>query len=134
MNITIELNDNYFEEKKYIFSVLFEDYLDLKVKYNIINEHIFRIILPNSKKIIINDIFFASKKDIYSWVKSDVPKVNFETEVNLNKQHKLFGLYGKSEKVINDNNISIHNDIIGTSFIFLSRIEERKNSKKYFKD
>tara|TARA_Y100001970_G_scaffold294314_1_gene450394 strand:+ start:12010 stop:13332 length:1323 start_codon:yes stop_codon:yes gene_type:complete len=132
MNITIELNDNYFEEKKYILSVLFEDYLDLKIKYNIINEHIFRIILPNSKKIIINDIFFASKKDIYSWVKSDVPKVNFETEVNLNKQHKLFGLYGKSEKAINDNNISIHNDIIGTSFIFLSRIEELNGNHDKF--
>lgn len=124
MNITIELNDIFFEEKKYILSVIFEDYLGLKIKYNIVNEPIFRIILPNSKKIIIDDIFFASKKDIYSWSKYDVPKVNFETEVNLINQHKLFGLYGKNEKNINDNNISIHNDIIGTSFIFLSRIEE----------
>ncbi len=132
MNITIELNNIYFEEKKYILSVIFEDYLGLKIKYNFVDQPIFRIILPNSKKIIIDDIFFASKKDIYSWSKYDVPKASFETEVNLINQHKLFGLYGKNKKNISDSNISIHNDIIGTSFIFLSRIEELNGNHDKF--
>lgn len=132
MNITIELNNNFLEEKKYILSVIFEDYLGFKIKYNIVSKPIFRIILPNSKKIIIDDIFLGSQKDIYNLKEYGVPIVNFETEINLYNQHKLFGLYGNSEKIVNDKSISIHNDIIGTSFIFLSRLEELNSNHDKF--
>ena len=50
----------------------------------------------------------------------------------MKNNHNLFGIYGCEKFNISDNTILIENDIIGTSFVFLSRIEELNNNQDKF--
>lgn len=122
--IKIQINNIHFIEKKYILSVIFEDILGIKVSYELSDIDSYKLILPNNKTIIIPDIFFSSQNHQKEWKEFEYPKKSFDTNINIINNHKLFGLYG-NEKFNNTNDeININNDIIGTAFVFLSRIEE----------
>ena len=126
MKIKITLNDIHREEKEYILSVLFSDILgfDLTYQYDN-NSDFYKIAFPNKKELIINDIFFLSEKNQLKWEHYNYPDSASDQSVTINNnEHNLFCLYGDSEFSVNSDIIKIKNDIIGTSFVFLSRIEE----------
>ena len=133
MKIQIALNSIHSKEKEYILSVLFTDILGLSISYHFDEslEH-YEIILPNEKKIIIDDIFLLSKKNQKDWKKFDYPKTSIDHSIKLNKDHNLLCLYGKPKVITNLSSIKINNDLIGTSFVFLSRIEELNNNHDKF--
>ena len=84
------------------------------------------------KKIIIDDIFSPFRKKSKNWEKYDYPKTSIDQIIRLNKNHNLLCLYGKPEVTIDSDSIKIDNDLIGTAFVFLSRIEElNKNHDKF---
>ena len=84
------------------------------------------------KKIIIDDIFLLSERNQKNWEKYDYPKTSIDQIIRLNKNHNLLCLYGKPEVTIDSDSIKIDNDLIGTAFVFLSRIEElNKNHDKF---
>ena len=122
--IKIKTNNNHSKEKQYILSVIFSDILGLKISYEIGDESTYEITLPNNKKIILPDIFLSSKSEQKEWTKYDYPKLSFNTAIKIKNDHNLFGIYGNKEYKIFDESIKINNDIMGTAFIFLSRIEE----------
>ena len=122
--INIKINNIHFREKKYILSVIFSDILGIKVSYEICDIDSYEIILPNNKKIIISDIFLLSQSHQKEWEEYKYPKSSFNTNIRMKKNHKLFGMYGNKDFNITNESITINNDIIGSAFIFLSRIEE----------
>ena len=122
--IKIKINNIHFREKKYILSVIFSDILGFKVSYEICDIDRYEIILPNHKKIIISDTFLLSQSHQKEWEEYEYPKLSFNTNIRIKNNHKLFGMYGNKDFHMNNESISINNDIIGTAFIFLSRLEE----------
>ena len=132
MIVKIKTNNTHIKEKKYILSVLFIDILKLKIEYEYTSENIFEIILPNNKKIVIPDIFFDSYKNEKKWEKFHFPNQSFDTIITIKNLHNLFGIYGEKGLVMNDKSIFINNDIIGTAFVFLSRIEELNPNQDEF--
>lgn len=122
--IKIKINNIHFREKKYILSVIFEDILGIKVSYEISNSESYELILPNKKNIIIPDIFLSSQQYQKEWKEFEYPKKSFVTNINIINNHKLFGIYGNEKFNNTEDGININNDIIGTAFVFLSRIEE----------
>jgi len=133
MKIQIALNSIHSKEKEYILSVLFTDILGLSISYHFDEslEH-YEIILPNEKKIIIDDIFLLSEKNQKNWEIFDYPKTSIDHSIKLNKDHNLLCLYGKPKVITNSSSIKINNDLIGTSFVFLSRIEELNSNQDQF--
>lgn len=130
--IKIKTNNNHSKEKHYILSVIFSDILGLKISYEIGDKNIYEITLPNNKKIILPDIFLSSKSEQKKWTKYDYPKLSFNTAIKIKNDHNLFGIYGNKEYKIFDESVKINNDIMGTAFIFLSRIEELNSNQDKF--
>ena len=122
--IKIKTNNIHLIEKKYILSVIFEDILGLEYSHEICNRDVYEIILENNKKIIIPDLFLTSQKNQKEWRNYQYPKSCYDTDIKIKNKHKIFGLYGNKDFSISEKSITINNDIIGTAFVFLSRIEE----------
>lgn len=130
--IKIKINNIHFREKKYILSVIFSDILGIKVSYEICDIDSYEITLPNNKTISIPDIFLSSQKHQEEWKEFEYPKMNFDTDIKLTNVHKLFGMYGNKKFENTKESIVINNDIIGSAFIFLSRIEELNENHDKF--
>ncbi|RPG16572.1 MAG: hypothetical protein CBC84_003030 [Pelagibacteraceae bacterium TMED124] len=130
--IKIKINNIHFREKKYILSVIFEDILGINVSYEISNSESYELILPNKKNIIIPDIFLSSQQYQKEWENYQYPKLCYNTDITIKNKHKIFGLYGNKDFSISEKSITINNDIIGTAFVFLSRIEELNNNHDKF--
>tara|TARA_B100000902_G_C27307547_1_gene916410 strand:- start:1787 stop:3115 length:1329 start_codon:yes stop_codon:yes gene_type:complete len=130
--IKIKTNNIHLIEKKYILSVIFADILGLKYSHEICDRDVYEIILPNNKKIIIPDIFLFSQKNQKEWQNYQHPKLCYNTNITIKDRHQLFGLYGDKDYSINEKSITVNNDIIGTAFVFLSRIEELNSNHDKF--
>lgn len=130
--IKIKTNNIHSKEKHYILETIFSDILGLKIAFESSEEKNYVIELPNKNKIIIPDKFLSSQVDQKKWEKYEYPESSFNTNIKLKNNHSLFGIYGCEKYNISDNTILIENDIIGTSFIFLSRIEELNNNQDKF--
>ena len=124
MKLDIYLNGNFKIEKEYILSVIFEDILGCKCTFHYLNNLTsYIIVCPNNKEIIIDDIFFKSL-DSHSWEELDFPNSSFDSNINFEDNHFLFGIYGDNRIKLDNKSIRLSNDIIGTAFIFLTRVEE----------
>lgn len=131
--IKIKTNNIHSNEKKYILETIFSDILGIATTFENCDEHTYEITFPNGKQIIIPDIFLSSQINQKHWKKYEIPKINFETNINIKKnEHSLFGLYGDSNITISNEKIFVNNDIIGTSFVFLSRLEELNKNHDHF--
>ena len=130
--IKIKTNDIHSKEKNYIFDIIFSDILGLKISYEISKSNSYEIILPNNKKIIIPDKFLSSQENQKQWKEYEYPDLSFNTNIKIKNKHTLFGLYGERDFNVTNESISINNDIIGTAFIFLSRIEELNSNQDQF--
>ena len=104
MILKIKTNNIHIKEKKYILDVLFVDILKLKIKYEYTSENIFEIILPSNKKIVIPDIFFDLYKDEKECIKYDYPQSCFNTTIDLENKHNLFGIYGTKDILLDNSN------------------------------
>jgi hypothetical protein len=130
--IKIKTNDIHSKEKNYIFDIIFSDILGLKISYEISKSNSYEIILPNNKQIIIPDKFLSSQVNQKQWKEYEYPDLSFNTNIKIKNKHTLFGLYGERDFNVTNESISINNDIIGTAFIFLSRIEELNSNQDQF--
>jgi hypothetical protein len=130
--IKIKTNGVHSKEKNYIFDIIFSDILGLKISYEISESNSYEIILPNNKQIIIPDKFLSSQENQKQWKEYEYPDLSFNTNIKIKNKHTLFGLYGEKDFNVTNESISINNDIIGTAFIFLSRIEELNSNQDQF--
>ena len=81
--IKIKTNNNHSKEKHYILSVIFSYILGLKTSYEMCDEHIYEITLPNDKQINPslknNSPFFDTIKQTLTHKRLQIYKHNFKT-------------------------------------------------------
>lgn len=130
IDIIIQCNKRYINEREYIYNYFFQERLGLK--YNIsYNENICDkvvIELPNKEHIYIADILFNTPINL--WLKKDsLPKnplhiIKDSVWTNVIMNNNIVELYGEQKEVFftDDKNITI--DIFGSAFFLLTGYEE----------
>ena len=127
--------NTYVKERKYIYNVVFKEWLGINyASFN--HDHSYTIIIVDEgnekKEIIIDDILFSTPKN--NWLtKTSLPKLPLH-HLNLSElsfKKNLFKLtlpliYGNANSniSINKNKININFDLFGSIFFMISRYEE----------
>ena len=134
--IVIKTNKNCITEKNYVFSFIFSECFRAEYKielHNSLNSEI----LFNSKKIVLNEVFFELVKD--KWLVNDniIPySVKYldlaDLPLDINIPHQSMPIiFGESViKFVDDDEIHIGVDIIGSIFYLLSGYEETQTNKR----
>lgn len=125
----IHIPNNNHNERKYIFNVLFKEFLG--IKFDIVYENIdyYKITLSNDNQFIINDLFFSKFKNNNNEYlnTNNIPKRLYYLTNDLFDIRDLPILYGNNKIEIEKHNVILHADIIASSFFMLSRWEEYVN-------
>lgn len=127
VNLIISLPNSFINERKYVFTTLFERFQNIQVKFyrnDSLNDTVLNI--NDTKTIIIKD-FFWKGLDEHNYAVQHYQLPNPPQTINFNKpnlQTKLVSLYGEPSIEEENDEIIIHSDIIGASFFLLTRLEE----------
>ena len=130
--IKINICNNFLQERKYIVSIIFGEFLELKYVIDVNNDtNNYDIILENGKKIIIKDSFFSNFEDGLGYLdkKNLLSKIKFlKNRFILEKDIPV--IYGDDEFRIDGNEIICGIDIFASSFFMLTRWEEYVNKTR----
>ena len=130
--IKINIPNNFLSERKYIISILFDEFLGLKYEINIESKtKDYEMILESSKKVIIKDSFFSNFEDSLEYLdKKNIPgKIKFlKNQFIVEKNIPV--IYGNDEFKVKEDEIICGIDIIASSFFMLTRWEEYVNKKR----
>lgn len=129
--LQINISDRFLEEKKYIIRVFFDVFLGLKYKINISasNRNYYEISMPNNKKIIFEDSFWANIKDSYLKEEHIPLKVYFSTNQFVSETNIPI-IYGNNRFEVTNNSVICGIDIFASSFFMLTRWEEYTNKTR----
>ncbi len=130
--IRINIPNNFLPERKYIIDILFDEFLGLKYDINVKSgAKGYDIILENSKKIIIKDLFFSNFEDSLDYLdKKNIPgKIKF-LQNQFIVEKNIPEIYGDDEFKIKENEIICGIDIFASSFFLLTRWEEYANKTR----
>ena len=133
--LKIYCSDKNLPEKKYIFDITFNEFLGVEYELIISNEEKnYLILLPNQKKIIIEDYFWNKiKGDELSYLNYDFlpSKVDY-IRSQYTFEEDLPIIYGKPEIRRETDKILCSVDIFSTIYFFLSRWEEYISTDRDF--
>ncbi|MBT4775629.1 MAG: hypothetical protein HOH13_00445 [Crocinitomicaceae bacterium] len=119
--LKIHINKAYQEEKNYLISTLFGDYLGINYEIVFGEDKDYTITLGNQSITIGNHLFIS--EDVPYLTTDNVPsKVNFTDYQKLADNLPI--LYGTEKFNITDNSIFIDSDIFAACFFMLTRWEE----------
>lgn len=129
--LQINISDKFLEEKKYIISIVFDEFLGLEYKLNISssNPKYYEIVLPNSKKIIFEDSFWAKINDSYL-KEVYIPKSVKFVKNKFTPESDITVIYGSDRLEVKENQIYCGIDIFASSFFMLTRWEEYVNKTR----
>jgi len=117
--------NNNIEEREYIIDILLNEFLGLDYRLEIKDTKNYEIILKNSNKLIIEDLFFSQfpKELEYLNEKNISQKIEFAKNEFI-VEDDIPIIYGNEKIEIKNNQIICGIDIFASSFFMLSRWEE----------
>lgn len=122
--IILKTQNTYLKEKKYIFDVLFKEFLGIDYKL-IFHEMPNYEICFNKKNIIIQDSFFSKIDENKGYLNEDNIPENVELMMHpLKIDESLVIIYGNDSFKIQNDKIFCGLDIFSSSFFMLTRWEE----------
>jgi len=129
--LKITIPNNFLPERKYIISIIFDEFLGLKYVIGVNGDtKNYKIILENSKKLIIKDSFFSNFEDRLAYLdKKNIPeKIKFlKNQFIVEKDIPV--IFGNDEFKVKEkeDEIICGIDIFASSFFMLTRWEEYVN-------
>lgn len=129
--ITVEIPNNFKEEREYIIEVMLGEFLGLEYKIEVRDKKDYIIKLHDGKELIVKDSFFSAFNDglEYLNVKSLPKKIKFSKNQFI-AEDDIPIIYGDSNIVIIRNKIICDIDIFSSSFFMLTRWEEYVNTAR----
>jgi hypothetical protein len=127
--IKIVFPQNYFNERVYVLTTIFEIFLGLdKIEYISSSEQTTYSIIGPSGQVTINDHFFNKFKENSSddyLYKYNIPEEVFTLDCPISGIDKPLGFFGSSKIIFtSDNSILVDCDIFAVTFFMLTRWEE----------
>jgi hypothetical protein len=125
--LKITCNEKNLLEKRYIFDIIFNEYLGLN--YQLIldsNSNNYLITLPNNNQLLIEDHFWSRiQNDELEYLSEDFLPKKIEYSINqFTIEKDLPVLYGNPEVSIDSGKVHCQNDIFAAVYFFLTRWEE----------
>lgn len=122
--IILKTQNKYLQEKKYIFDILFNEFLGVSYKLLFHDKPNYEIYFSD-KKIIIQDSFFSKIEESSGYLnKNNIPET-VEFMINpMKKDEKLVIIYGDNLFKKQNDNVFCGLDIFSSSFFMLTRWEE----------
>ena len=112
-------------EKKYIFHVIFTEFLGLEYELNFSEQTDYVLTFNVSKELIFSDVFFHDIKDEKTYLhKKNLPKDISFCSNNFLEEENIPVLYGDDSLLVSKNSIHCGVDVFASVFFMLSRWEE----------
>jgi len=123
--INITFSKKYSEEKHYIISVIFQQFLGLEVTILEGDHQDFVIEVENGKQLIVRDMFFARVPDYPGYLSVDyIPEKVVFAKNRFTPEEDIPVIYGTDELVELPEKLVCGIDIFASSFFMLTRWEE----------
>lgn len=122
--VEVEISDKYFDEKSYVFEVIFKDILNTDYSIKINNSSEGYRISYLQKSVFIEDHFFSGLIGDSYLSHKVLPSELVQLDYHTGFADDITAFYGTSVLESNDTLLRIGADIIGTGFFLLSRLEE----------
>jgi hypothetical protein len=135
MAICVEIPTSYSEERRYILSVLFQDFLGVEINVTTGNRTDTKIAFENGKRMIVEDGLFALPVGL--WLKPgalplrplqvwNVETAPFQLDLWRKKIPVIYGgRPGQRDMMeVSDKELLLHLDVFGSCFFMLTRYEE----------
>ena len=128
--IQINISENFIPEKKYILSIIFDEFLGIPFNLRFHENNYYEIILENKKSIIFKDLFFGRQKDSDYLKNENIPENTILLKNQFIIENDIPVIYGTDELNVSSDRIICGIDIFASSFFMLTRWEEFVNSKR----
>lgn len=117
---------NHFNAVAYTFGCLITEFWGVEIEMINSESHADFVIQHEEKTLTISNVFFRSESKADLFTKANIPdSVDDETIEFDGKEFPILSIYGKSSlSVVDQNQIRLDSDIIGSTFFMLSRWEE----------
>jgi hypothetical protein len=121
--IYINSPSSYEQEKRYIFNVIFKEFLGLDYEVNFCDDTSYTISFYSSKKIVFKDSFFKDNESTYLHEKNIPQDITYGYNQFI-EEKDIPILFGSNELTENKDTIDCGIDIFASIFFMLSRWEE----------
>ena len=129
--IKIYSENNNILERSYIIDVIFHEFLGLEYECLHSDNTDYHIVLPNGKKIIVEDKFFKIFHDDKEYLSfNNIPQNITFTFNKFTPEDDVVILYGNDKLEVSENRIVCGLDIFASSFFMLTRWEEYINKER----
>ncbi len=123
--IKIMIPDNNIPERTFVLEYIFAERLDIKINITSSDINYTQILLPNKKKIQINDAFFNNHKDELSYLSLDyLPNSIKYVKLENFSSSDIPIIFGENTLRIRVGGVKINFDFLADIFFYLSRWEE----------
>ncbi len=128
--ITVSIPDSFTPERKYILSVLLDDFLGLDYSISGKAANAWVLNLDNGKQLVIEDAFFSHIKGKTFLEKSKMPGKPKPAYHQFMPDNNLPVIFGSPELTVKDDEIRCELDIFAGAFFLLTRWEMLVNNEK----